>query len=99
MFPTPPQKLPIDLERIDTRKGTWLVAVETISETKSGENLLVRIVLEQSVDDAHFRMRTLELIVRARDARDPDRKQDIARWICGWIESTEGNGHIDLTQP
>ena len=92
----PPKKLPIDRERIQTQKGTWLVAVETVAESSS-TNVLVRIVLEQAIDDEHFRTRQLGMIVNAREARNPDSVQSLANRILNWIESTEGDGFIDAT--
>jgi len=95
----PPKKLPIDLECIDTRKGTWLVAVEAIAETEAGADLLVKIILEQGVDDEHCRMRQLGMKICANEARNTDRAPHIMSRIRDWIESSEGDGFIDLARP
>lgn len=95
----PPKKLPIDLVRIETSKGNWGIFVESVVETRAGHNLLVKLILEQAIDDEHFRMRNLEVIANARVARDPDRAQDIAGRIKDWIESTEGDGFVDFDKP
>jgi hypoxanthine-guanine phosphoribosyltransferase len=47
----PPKKLPIDLAVVDTADGRWLVAIETITETGGTANLLLGIILEQSIDN------------------------------------------------
>jgi hypothetical protein len=96
---TPPKKLPIDLERIETHKGRWLVAVETVTATKTGENLLLKIILERFVDDEHFQMRHLGMLIKAHDARDPESVENIANRIRGWIELTEGDGFMDIVDP
>lgn len=91
-----PQELPVDLTVVDTSKGSWGIFVQTVVETQAGHNLLVRIILEQSIDDERFRMRRLEIAVSADDARDPDRVPHIANRIRDWIQSTEGDGFIDM---
>jgi hypothetical protein len=95
----PPKKLPIDLTVVDTADGGWLVAIGTIAETGGAANLLLGIILEQSIDDEKIRMRKLSVIVDAREARDPDRVPDLLGRIRTWIEATQGDGFLDLTQP
>jgi len=89
--------LPIDLMGIETAKGHWGIFVEHVAETQGGRNLLVKIIVEQSIDDEHFRMRNLEIALNAKDARDPDRASDIAKRIVLWIETTDGDGFIDCS--
>jgi hypothetical protein len=91
-----PKKLPIDLARIETHKGGWLVAVEKIAETEAGDNLLLKIILEQSIDEEHFRTRELGMKISAYEARNPDRLPHILSRIRDWIESTEGDGFIEI---
>jgi hypothetical protein len=93
----PPKQLPIDLEIIETSKGRWLIAVETIVETMADGNLLLKLILEQSIDDEHLRMRELGVKIKFIDARDPDRSATSLTRIRDWIESTEGNGFIDMS--
>lgn len=97
MLPAIPKKLPIDQIRIETAKGHWGIFVEHLAETHAGRNLLVRIILDQSIDEEHFRTRTLEIILRSQEARDPNRAAEIAVRIREWIENTEGDGFIDST--
>jgi hypothetical protein len=92
----PPKKLPIDLTSVETAKGSWGIFVENIVETRAGQNLLVKIILEQTVDDEKFRMRNLEILVNAQAARDSDHASDIAGQIKCWIESTDGDGYVDI---
>jgi len=96
---TPPKKLPIDLTTIHSSKGAWLIAVESVAETRADRNLLVNIVLEQAVDEGErFRVRSLGMLLPLRDAVDPDRSQNQVSQIRQWIDSTDGDGFVDLTQ-
>lgn len=92
----PPKKLPLDMTKVETSKGCWGLFIETVIDTQAGRNLLVRVILEQMIDNERFRMRNLEIIVNTRDAYDPDSAPQIANRIRQWIESTEGDGFIDL---
>jgi hypothetical protein len=82
---------------VDTAKGAWGIFVDHSVETREKRNLLVRIILEQMIDDERFRMRNLEMIVDAKKANDPDFASNIAEGIGRWIETTDGDGFIDLT--
>ena len=94
----PPKQLPIDLEIIETSKGKWLIAVETIVETVADGNLLLKLILEQGIDDEHFRMRELGVKIKSIDARDTDHSAISLNRIRDWIESTEGDGFIDMVE-
>ncbi len=96
---TPPKKLPIDLTTVHSSKGAWLIAVESVTETRADGNLLVNIVLEQAVDDGErFRVRSLGMLLSLPEAVDPDRSQNLASQIRQWIDFSEGDGFVDLTQ-
>jgi hypothetical protein len=95
---TPPKKLPIDLTRVDTSKGSWLIAVESMVEAQADGNLLLKIVLEQSIDEEHFRTRELGMLLPLREATDRDHCPMVVSQIREWIDSTEGDGFVDLTQ-
>jgi hypothetical protein len=94
---TPPKKLPIDLTEVNSSKGAWLIAVESVTETRADGNALVKIVLEQVIDEDHFRARSLGMLLPVREAVDPDRCQNLVSQILKWIDSTEGDGFVDLT--
>jgi len=91
----PLKRLPIDLETVDTSKGSWLVAVASIVETIGDGNLLLKLILEQRIDDKRFRMRQVGIKVKAVDARDANRSAPLLDRIRNWIESSEGDGFID----
>jgi len=98
----PLRKLPIDLARIESAKGLWLVAVDSVAETIAGTTLLVgitleQIVLEQTVDDQSFQVRRLEAMVDCNAAREPENGKELLDRIRKWIETADGNGFLDLT--
>jgi hypothetical protein len=94
----PPKKLPIDRAPVETSKGSWGIFVDHVVKTSQGQNVLVRMILEQMIDDERFRMRKVEAMVNARDAHDPNSVPRIVRRIRSWIESTEGDGFVDITE-
>jgi hypothetical protein len=53
--------------------------------------------LEQSIDGEHFRMRELGVKIKSIDARDTDHSATSLSRIRDWIESTEGDGFIDMS--
>ena len=93
----PPKKLPIDLASIESRKGGWLVAIQSITETRGGCTLLLGMILEQSINEESFRMRRIEAMVDRSEANDPDKSTNLLERIQEWIETTEGYGFLDLT--
>ena len=94
-----PKKLPIDLAQVETAGGAWLLVIETIVETQGTANLLVGITLEQNINDESFRMRKLEVILESREAHDPEACSDLLIRIAKWMDTTKGDGYLDLTQP
>ena len=93
----PPKKLPIDLTTVDTSNGAWLIAIESVEETRADGNLLVKITLEQSIGEERFRTRELGMLLRRSEAVDPRHSAELISRIRLWIDSTEGNGYLDLT--
>ena len=41
-----PAELPLHLAKMDTGNGLWLIAVANVMETQSGQNLLLKLILE-----------------------------------------------------
>ena len=58
-----PDELPLHLSRIETTKGTWLIAIDSIAEAQSADRLLLKLILEQSTDEERFRTRELGMLV------------------------------------
>jgi hypothetical protein len=95
---TPIRKLPIDLARIESTKGPWLLAVDSVAETIAGTTLLIGIILEQSIDDQSFLTRRLEAMVDCNAAREPENSEELLDRIRKWIETTDEDGFLDLTK-
>ena len=58
----------------------------------------MKLILEQSKDDEHFRTRELGMQVHAVKLYDPDLFADVVSQICHWIETTEGDGFLELSE-
>ena len=95
---SPIRKLPINLARLDTTKGTWVIAVESVTETIAGNTLLAGIILEQNIDDESVTTRRLEIIIHRNTAKEPENSQELLDQIRKWIESTDEDGFLDLTK-
>jgi hypothetical protein len=95
-MPPPPKKLPIDHVQVEATGGPWLLVVEKIVETQGTANLLIGIMLEQNIGNESFRMRRLDLVVDKYAVRDPNECPNFLSRIGKWIETTEGDGFLDL---
>ena len=93
-----PEELSLNSTQVETANGEWLVAVVSVTETQGNDNLLLDLILEQPVDEEHFRSRALGLMVPAAVVLDPETCAQIIDRIRGWIETTEGDGFLDLVQ-
>jgi hypothetical protein len=97
-MPLLPEELPLHLAKMDTGKGRWLIAVASVRETQGGQNLLLKLILEQSIDDESFTSRELGLMVSAAVILDPETCAQVVDRIQDWIETTEGDGFLDLVR-
>jgi hypothetical protein len=91
-----PAELPLHLAKMDTGNGVWLIAVANVMETQSGQNLLLKLILEQSVDEETHRSRELSLMAPAAVVLDTETSGQVIDRIRDWIEKTEGDGFLDL---
>ena len=91
-----PAELPFHLAKMDTGNGVWLIAVAGVMETQSGQNLLLKLTLEQSVDEETLRSRELSLMAPAAVILDTETSGQVIDRIRDWIEKTEGDGFLDL---
>lgn len=92
-----PEQLPLHLSKIETSQGRWLIAVYSVAEAHAGDTLLLKLILEQSIDDEHFRTRELGMQVLAAKLFDPDRLVGVISQIRHWIETSDGNGFLELS--
>ncbi len=93
-----PQQLALHLAKVDPADGTWLIAVASVSETQSGKDVLLKLVLEQNIDEETVRSRELGLVVSAAVILDPETCADVVDRIRKWIETTDGDGFLDLVR-
>jgi hypothetical protein len=69
-------------------------------EAQDNDKLFVKAVLEQPLDNEHFRQRKLEMLVFKSDLADAQQRAAVLGRIRKWIETTDGNGFLDLvSQP
>jgi len=93
-----PEELPLHFAKMDTGSGVWLIAVANVMETQSGQNLLLKLILEQGVDDETFGSRELSVMAPAAVIRDAETSAQVIDRIRDWIEKTEGDGFLDLVR-
>jgi len=61
--------------------------------------LFLKLIIEQSIDDERFRMRRLEMLLSAADPEESVSLQKVRDEIRRWIETTQGDGFLDLVSP
>lgn len=86
------------MSRIETSQGGWLIAVYSVAEARAGGTLLLKLTLEQCVDDQRFSTRELGMQVLASKLYDPDLFAGVVSQIRHWIETTEGDGFLELSE-
>jgi len=93
----PAERLPLHLSRIDGSEGDWLITVHSAAESQTGDTILLKLVLEQSIDEERFHTPELGMTVYPSELYDPDLLAEMLSQIRQWIETTEGDGFLDLT--
>jgi hypothetical protein len=91
-----PEELALHRARFTAANGEWLVAVDNVKQTQGNNNLLLNLILEQSVDEENFLSRKLGVAVPSAVARDPETCAQILDQIRVWMEKSEGDGFLDL---
>jgi hypothetical protein len=89
-----PEELPLYLKGIETSRGGWLIVVSSAAD----DTFLLKLILEQTVDEEQFQTRELGMTVLARKLYDPNSFADVIGQIRRWIETTEGDGFLNLSQ-
>lgn len=74
------------------------MAVHNVTKTQGDDNLLLNLVLEQPVDEENVTARQLGLIVSAAVIFDSETSPQIIDRMRDWIETTDGDGFLDLVQ-
>jgi hypothetical protein len=81
---------------LGTAKGSWLIRVNTVLTAKESANASLQLVLENLSDEARSGNRRLYLVVSASDLEIPQESVAIVHRICRWVETTSGNGFLNL---
>lgn len=97
-MPILPEELWLHQARLTAANGEWLVAVHNVTKTQGEDKLLLTLVLEQPVDEENVTSRKLGLIVSAAVIFDPETSPQIIDRMRDWIETTDGDGFLDLVQ-
>jgi hypothetical protein len=87
----------IDLHVLDTSKGRWGIFVQAAIDTEGNGNIFLKTILEQEINDEKIRMRTLEILVLELDLTNSIQRNKVLDQIRTWIDTTEGDGFLDLT--
>jgi hypothetical protein len=92
----PPVKVLIHKTKIDARDKVWLIVVVNVVEAQGGDNLLLKLVLEPNIDEGIPVSRELSLMAPSALISEPETCTEVVDRIRSWIESTEGDGFLDL---
>jgi len=86
----------LDRHVIGTAKGEWLIRVNAVLETEDADNAALQLVLENVSKETGSANRRLYLVVPTLTLEIPQERVAIARRIRRWVETTSGNGFLDL---
>lgn len=95
---TLPKQVPLHLNVIGTQKGAWLVQVDSILAASECEEVALQLVLEHLPNEGCASTRRLYMVCSEHDLHVPQQRVLIADRIRYWLESTEGNGVLNLEQ-
>jgi hypothetical protein len=91
-----PEELALHRARFTTSAGEWLIVVDNVKQTQGNDNLLLNLILEQGVEEELLPSRKLGLVFPAAVALDPETSAQVIDQIREWIETTDGDGFLDL---
>jgi hypothetical protein len=90
------ERFPLDRNVLGTAKGPWLIHVNAVLAAKESENASLQLVLENLSDETYSENRRLYLVVPASRLDVPQERVAITQRIRRWVETTRGNGFLDL---
>jgi hypothetical protein len=91
-----PEDVPFHCHTIQTSKGSWGIFIDILVEAQNNDNLFLKAFLEQHIDEEHVETRRLEIMVSSANLFNPQKRTQIICQIQDWIETTEGDGSLDL---
>jgi len=94
----PPERVPLNGSVLGTVKGTWIIRVDEAMRLKGTTTLVLNVTLERSrrsPEEACVRRR-LGLLLSSSVMDEFRLREGVACDIRGWLESTDGDGFLDL---
>lgn len=91
-----PHQIALDFNVLSTSRGPWLIRVNSVMAAEESENLALQLVLQNLEDEKTSETRRLYAVVPASDLENPQQRVLIADHIRHWVETTHGNGFLDL---
>jgi predicted ABC-type ATPase len=91
-----PQQNPLHYNVLGTSKGRWLIRVNAVMAAEESDNLALQLVLRNLEEDSGAETRRLYAVVHESHLNIPQERVLIADRIRQWIETTHGNGFLDL---
>jgi hypothetical protein len=85
-----------DFNVLETRKGPWLIRVDAVMAADDSANVSLQLLLCKLNEDEPSETRRLYAVVPASHLEIPQERVLIADQIRHWIESTNGNGFLNL---
>lgn len=81
---------------LGTAKGAWLIRVNAVLATKDSDSASLQLVLENLSLEVRAESRRLYLALPASHLDIPQECVEIINRIRRWVETTRGNGFLDL---
>lgn len=89
-----PRDIPLHLNILVTRKGLWLIEVDSVTASSQSEEVSLQLHLRGLDDDRPQSPRRLYAVVRQSALHNPQHRTVIADRIRTWIETREGHGYL-----
>lgn len=90
------EHIPFHRNVLATANGPWLIRVNAVLSAKESDNASLQLVLENLSDEPRSKDRRLYLIVSSSRLEIPQERVTIAHRIRRWLETSSGNGFLDL---
>ena len=87
----------LGLNEVDASKGYSGVFVQSVVESRKGENLVMTIILEQNVDEENIRTRKVQMLAGVSQLATCTGRDRVIKQIRQLIETTEGDGALTVT--
>ena len=89
-------QVPFQRNVLATTRGPWLIRVNAVLTAKESDNASLQLVLENLSNEIRLENRRLYLVVSSYRLEIPQERVAIADRIRRWLETTSGNGFLDL---